>query len=465
MKRNIRIPTFLGLAVVFLGIVGGVFLLRSRTGFFSKAESEITPKQVRITNIAENSFSVSWVTDKKTQGHLLYGESKDFLTIANDDRDQLSGEKGSFYTHHVTVRGLKPNTDYFFKIVSDGENFDNNGSFYQVKTGPSLSNPPPNDIVYGTVLKPDGTPAGGVIVYLSLANASPLSTLTRSSGTWAIPLNLSRTSDLSSWLSYDKEASVLEIFIQGGIEGVANGMTTTKNDSPVPPITLGKDFDFRQSLPSPALTPTPSPLVSDTTSGFEIEESASPSYELKIINPEENDKVSTSTPEIFGVGPPGEKLTITVESPETFTGEVIVNEDGSWRWTPPGDLSPGEHKVTITLADGRKISRSFTVLAADEVDLPSFTSSPSASLSPTPSLVASPTATLTPTPTPTPTLTSTPTPTLISTPSATPTIAFRSALPSTESGVPVSGTLTPTILLVIIGMGLIIFGFLGISLL
>lgn len=458
MKKEVKIPTILGLIVVILGMVGGIFFIRNGLNLFSQAEEEITPKQIRITNITENAFSVSWITDKKTEGYILYGENKDVLIIANDDRDQLSGGKGNFSTHHVTARGLRPNTVYFFKIASGGKNFDNNGNFYQVKTGSPLSNPPPNDIVYGTILKSDGSPAEGVIVYLSLANASPLSALTRSSGTWAIPLNLSRTNDLSSWLNYDKEASVLEIFVQGGIEGTANGTTTTKNDSPVPPITLGKNFDFREALPSPVPT-----NPSGDFSRFEIEETASPSYELKIINPGENDKISTSTPEIFGVGPPGEKLNIIIESPETFSGEVLINQDGSWRWTPPGNLSPGEHKITVTLSDGRTITRYFTVLAAGDTELPSFTSSPSASLSPTPTFTPTPTPTPTPFLTPTPTITPTPTPILSLTPSVTSTPVSRTSLPSTESGIPVSGVLTPTFLFLIIGIGLIIFGVLGIS--
>lgn len=83
-----------------------------------------------------------------------------------------------------------------------------------------------------------------MIVYLSLVNAGQLSALTRSSGAWAIPLNLARKEDLSSWAQYDKEASLIEIFVQGGNKGVATAITTTRNDSPVPSITLGKILIF-----------------------------------------------------------------------------------------------------------------------------------------------------------------------------------------------------------------------------
>jgi uncharacterized protein YxeA len=444
MKKEKRIPTIVAFLILILGIVGGVFLIRNASSWFIGANPEITPKEVKITNITENSFTVSWVTDSQTLGFVKYGTDKEIPFTAQDDRDQLSGNQGNFFTHHVTLKGLTPSTNYFFKINSGGKLFDNNGQLYEVKTAPSLQGSVrESDVAYGTILKQDGSPAEGVIVYLTLANASPLSTLTRSSGNWMIPLNLARSIDLSSWAAYDKEASVEEIFVQGGPAGTATAISVTKNDNPLPPITLGGNFDFRQAPPSPE--PTSSFSSSTSTSGFSLGNFPTPTPVLKIINPSQGEEVSTPKPEIFGTGPGGETLTIIVESPETIQGKVVISQDGSWRWTPQTNLSPGPHTVTVRLPNGQQVSHSFVVLAAGDENTPSFTASPSATLAPTPTL----------TPTPVPTRTPTPTPTL------TPTPVIRSSLPSTEGGIPQSGELTPTFLFFTMGLSLIFLGILG----
>ena len=432
MKEK-RIPTIIALLILILGIMSGVFLIKNTPKLFAGAKPEIVPREVKITNVTEDGFTISWITDSQTTGFIQYGtNNKDFPFTAEDDRDQLSGNQGSFFTHHVTVKGLTPSTNYFFRISSGGKLFDNNGQLYQVSTGPTIQGSSrESDVAYGTIFKQDGSPAEGVIVYLTLANASPLSTITRSSGNWVIPLNLARSTDLSSWVIYDKEDSVEEIFVQGGPAGTATAISVAKNDSPLPPITLGGNFDFLQVLPSP--TPTLSPTSS--ISGFSLGKFATPTPVLKIINPSQREEVNTFTPEIFGTGPGGERLTIVVESPQKIQGEVVVSPDGSWRWTPPKSLSPGEHTVTVSLPNGQRVSHSFVVLAAGEETTPSFTSSPSATLAPTPTITATPT--LTPTP------------------------AMRSSLPSTEGGVPRSGNLTPTFLFFTMGLGLIFLGILS----
>jgi len=432
MKKEKRLPTIIGLLLLIFGAAGGVFLVRNGSVWLTRANTQIVPQEVKITNISDSGFSVSWATAAKTSGNVQYWSGENTTFIAKDDRDQLSGGEGEFFTHHVTIRGLKPATDYFFKINSAGKTFDNNGQPYGVKTAPALSSSGfPSDIAYGTVVKKEGTPAEGVIVYLTLANASPLSALTRPSGTWAIPLNLARSADLSSWATYDKEASIEEFFFQAGPEGIATAITTTKNDSPLPQVVLGENFDFRQQSTSP----TPTPIEQTSSPRFSVENISTPSYSLRIINPGEGENISTSTPQIFGEGPAGENLTIIVESPETFRGSVIIGEDGKWQWVPPSSLTPGVHTVTVSLPSGQTVRRSFTVLAAGELQ-PAFTASPSATILPT----------------------ATPTPTFIPSPPASPTAIPRTYLPSTGSGIPRSGLLTPTFLLSIMGISLIILG-------
>lgn len=444
MKKIRRIPTILGLLLILVGTSMGVIAIRQGSSWFLRAQPETIPKQVKITNITDTSFAVSWVTDGQATGFVKYGSDNDLSFTASDDRDQTSGTTGKYFTHHITVKNLKPITSYSLKLGSGGKLFDNNGQPYRLTTASAIqAPPPPSDVAYGTVIKADGSPASGAIIYLSLANTTPQSTLAKASGSWVIPLNIARSADLTNYTSYDKDASVEEIFVQAGTEGTATAVATTRYDSPLPSITLGQSYDFRKpaaEVASEEATPS---------SKFTIEELATPSAtveELTITNPTEKEAVNTTKPAILGTAPAGETLTITIESPTPQSGTVVVDTSGDWEWNPPQDLEPGEHTITVSYTDEegiiRSISRIFTVLAAGTEGLPAFEATPSATATPTPS----------PSPSPTPSPTATPITTPTATPTATPSV------PSTEAAVPEPGYLTPTFLLLIMGIGLILLG-------
>ena len=73
--RQQRIPTILGLLLLIAGIIGGVYLVQKGGIWFLKAEPEAVPQQIKMTNIAENSFTVSWITGKEVLGFVKYGMS------------------------------------------------------------------------------------------------------------------------------------------------------------------------------------------------------------------------------------------------------------------------------------------------------------------------------------------------------------------------------------------------------
>jgi hypothetical protein len=446
-----RIPTIIGIVILILGIIGGVVLVQKGGVWFLKAEPEAVPQEIRVTNIADTSFTVSWITKEEVLGFVKYGPNLSLGNTVGDERDMFSDERYPYFVHHVKVENLAPKTKYYFKIGSGTRLYDNNGQLYEITTAPHLGTPPAADTVYGTILKTDGSAAEGVIVYLSLANSTPLSALTRSGGNWAIPLGVARTANLTAYVTYDLDASVEEVFVQGGNMGAATAIVTTRNDSPVPSITLGRSYDFREvaSGDQTAVTPPPS---GDRFSTGNLTPPPDGEKVLKIINPEEDEEVATQRPEVLGEGPVGRKLQISIESPEVLTDEITIGEDGNWAWTPPSDLSPGEHILSVVLEDGTKLVRSFVVLAAGEDNTPAFTATPSGEITGTPT----PSPTTSPTPSVTPSVTLTPTPTSTSTP--TPTAAARESMPATEEGVPEPGFLTPTALFVVLGSVLILSG-------
>ena len=424
---KIHFPTALGLLILLVAIGVGVMLVRNRTGVDTEAEGSLTPRQVRITNVADTSFSVSWITDQVASGQIRYGTEANSLTkTAADERDQLSGDTGSYEVHQVTLKNLTATTAYYFKLESGGKQFDNNGKPFEVATGPTLGDPPAADPIYGTVLTSSGTAAEGVLVYINVANAGPLSALAKANGNWALNLSTARTADLGSYLAYDTQATIVNLLAQGGKLGTATAVTTAANDSPVPDITLGQSYDFRADA-AKTQDQTAEPLT-----GFELSPiatgsaAATASGEVTLENPSFDGEVLNATqPAFIGTGPPGTVLTLLVESENTYTGSATVDASGEWEFSPPAGLTPGGHTVTISYIDDngdeRTLTRNFVIAAAGDSDEPAITATPSGQ-------------------------------------TASPSPAARTGLPATDSGVPEPGTGEITLLMLIMGLGLLAGG-------
>lgn len=415
-KRELTIPTILGILVTIGGLVAGVFLLNAPLRSLVGASPEETPTEVKVTNTADTSFVASWTTAKSTSGYIQYGEGEKPELVVSDDRDQEKGEIGGYFTHLVTVRGLKAATSYGFRIGSGKGLYDQQGQLYKVTTGVTLRNPPQADVAYGQVVTSSGDPVDGALVYLAMPGTVTQAAVTKPSGSWVIPISTARTVDLTSFAAYDASAGQVRILVQAGALGTANVTTTTGNTKPVPEITLGQTVNLA------AQQPTPTPSTESKLSGLLATETGET---LEILTPKSGERVNSSQPEIMGKAPAGAEVTIVIHSTTQITQTVTADENGDWSYSVPAGLEPGTHTITITaLVNGVKktVQKSFVVEAAGTSNAPAR--------------VATPSATIKPTPRPAP----------------------RVAYPSTESGTPESGNLTPTLLLLILGSGLVLTG-------
>lgn len=414
MKKKAKIPTIVGIIILILSLAVGVILVQNRVIFRLGAEGENSPKDVRISNVTSNSFSISWITDTKISGFVKYGN-----TVGNMTNTKVEESIDTSYTHMVNVSELTPQTDYFFKINSGENDFDNNGIAWQGQTAVSQEPGQPT-LISGSILLATGAAAKNAIVYITV-NSKLFSALTSQNGSWIIslPSNLVSTN------------SLLEISALLGQGNISTAQIYAKSASPVPAMIMGQTHDFKNLPPSESADiPKASlgvPDVSTPSSGFDIPENTStPSASTVTLESISNNEIVTSVkPEFFGEGPKGTKIQITVES-EVITDSVTIPSSGEWSWEIPQNLPEGPHTITITWKDSggilRTLTRSFVVQASEG---PAFVSTPSAS----PKVTATPKSTTTPKPTQTAT--------------ATP-------FPQPESG-----SLTPTILLSIMGIGFI----------
>lgn len=450
-----KIPSILGVFVLVLGLATGVILIGQQQVFRLGASVDATPADLRISNVTDTSFTASWTTAKDVVGHVSWGQTASLGQLARPDNTSPAR------IHSVTVKNLTPGSNYFFVVNSGGTEFDNNGVPWSVQTGPSLGTATSTTLASGRVVDSDGSPASNVLVYINGGTFAQLSTTTSLNGTWTIPLSTARTKTLTAYANPASD-SVLEIFIQGR-DNVSTAQALVSHANPIPDTALGHTYDFRDNaVGGNTGLPEADVNLPEDNDEAELEELGPGGLDLSGSN-EEDDVVEvtlesinepgeiifTTSPEFFGEGPPNEEITITVES-DPITDELRVSPTGTWRWSPPNDLEEGEHKITLKWTDAqgflRTLTRTFVVQAAEGE--PSFESTPSGATStpaPTPSPTPSPTPTKSPTPSPTPTVSPTITPT-------------RASIPSTESGLPEAGSLTPTLLLGTIGLVLFFSG-------
>lgn len=398
MKER-KIPTIIGLILV--GLIITIF----RFGFdrigplFTKASTTHAPNNVTISNISDTSYTVSWLTQEPTSGSIRLDGTlpNSFFFDERFSGTNTSPEVAStpYTTHVVTVRGLKPETAYKFSIVSNGASYIHNGKPYEVRTAPTITGVGTGiEPAYGQLSASSGSPLEGAIVYVTLEGGQTLSTLTKSSGTWVIPLNLSRSSDLTQYTTFAERIN--ESIVIRSSEGESTALTDTLNDNPVPAMTIGKTYDFRkiqaENKQKQPLALAPSPAVLGTSTQT-IQQN------VAIVRPANGSAIPSNLPIIQGTGVPGNQVLITIGMTQPISDTVVVGSDGIWRFTPIRPLSEGKQSVTITSADTKNktvaITHTFEILKSGTQVLGDAT--PSATLTPQPTIIVddpTPTATL-----------------------------------------------------------------------
>src|SRR5258706_1477468 len=442
MKKENKIPTILGIIILLAGTFLGVFDVNMTQVFKIGASPQTAPKDIRLSNINDSSATISWVTDGETTDFLNWGTTQNNVSQIEKEDNQNS----KFFVHSITLTGLTANTNYYYKINSNGTSYDSGGIPWQFTTGSTLDLNKSSMPVSGSVISPSGQPAKRALVYLNLSGYLA-STITSDTGNFVLQLANIRSNDLKSYVQIDPKNSLLEISVQSGQDGVSSAKIFPQSANPIPAMVLGQVYDLRNLPPnldgqSPGVN-LQLPESATPESKFNTENSTGSGKPTSVIleNITEGETVTSTQPQFFGKGPAGENLTITVHSETPITDTVQVPNNGSWSWTPPAGLSAGAHTITISWIDVSGITRSLTrdfIVQAGEA--PAFTASQSgATATPKALQSASPEAS----PTATPKATITPKPT-----------ASASAQP-----VPVTRELTPTLVLSIMGIAIMIFSF------
>lgn len=208
--------------ILLLCLLGSLIFLQSASQATAAPNADPVINKVYITDVRDGSFVVSWTTDIPSDGKVTWGTSTPPGNLVTDSI-------ASTTTHYVTISGLTQNTDIYFEVGSGATVDNNSGSYYYVKTGPTLTPPGGSKTVWGTMYQPDGTtPVPDAIVYLQLQDGDGLGSLapsqwvsarTSSGGVWSYNLVNVRTGDLSAYYTFTDGVDKLRIVGQGGIAG------------------------------------------------------------------------------------------------------------------------------------------------------------------------------------------------------------------------------------------------------
>jgi len=411
MKEK-KIPTILGLVILLAGIIGGSFLSRRTAIFRSRADTDCSPVNPQITNITHQAFDLSFTTAAICSSS---------LTVAG----HLHPGPENSQTHYFQINGLEADTDYSLVVTSGGRDYQ--GGSYQVKTAATPSTAVPNsNLAWGKILNPDGSPASSGIVYVIIPGAVPLSAKITVNGNWNIPLATSFNSAKNNW--FTPPDNIQEDIVVISADGTATQVLgNTSRNNPVPDITIGQNLSLAQ------------PTSADYGTGIITSVPTVPaSTSFSLISPQANEVINNSLPEIFGTGAPGGQITLEI-NPSSTSRQIIVDTNGSWRFSPTQPLSVGSYTLSLTYkantsSTSESLTRQFSI--STQSSGLAYTASASATRIPSPTIT---TAT-----TPIPTSTSIPT--------------IRSQKPSTSSAVPVTGNGFPTIFLLLLSTAFIILG-------
>lgn len=440
-----KIPTILALLLL---VSIGIWIWIWQRNSVGVTSNEIVPQSVKITNIADNKFSVSWTTQAPTVGYVEYGSVGEKLDKQKgDDR----GESYTGLTHHITVTDLQPATNYAFRILSGerSQRFDNNGSVYTAQTGVTISSVPAARSLYGSV----SGASEDTIVYIALPDAQPASITLNSSGNYSVPLSTIRSGDLTQFVSYDPAATIVALTLDNGVAKSEVNVSTT-NITPVPTIAMGQNADYRaapgqeepvvsqiaqiepQAMTDPIATSEPSTsMTAQPVEIFNVEPLSNPEINVvttgsyTLTNPAvEGEVLSTTKPEFRGTGAANAEIQLSVTGQKTVSDKLRIGASGAWTWTPAIALPLGKQKITISYKDkegkAQTIVRNFSVTAASATSEPAFVSTPSANTNNSGTTSASP----------------------------------RGNMPATDSGIPTTGVMTPMLLTLAFGFAIMVLG-------
>lgn len=244
LLNKFKIPTILGISIIFLGLASGVYLTLKDQIFLSQAAPELNPQNVTFSNITDGSAVVSWETQSEVSSFITFGKESPSEQTVLDDRD-TSPQAHSI--HYVTIKNLLPKTKYQLKIISGK----NTSEVFEFETSENLTNQAQFTPIIGSVSDGD-MPLDEGLVYLSLKEAVIQSALIKQGGNFLIPISQIAQEKLLNTFPLTENIDA-KLIVRSSKGQAAAQFRLKPNLPPLPPIILGQNMD----LTIPEETPQP----------------------------------------------------------------------------------------------------------------------------------------------------------------------------------------------------------------
>ncbi len=232
-EKQIRVVTIiLGIVTaVLIGIIG----FRLMSDSLVRAE-DISPQNVAITEITQNSVRVKWSTQRETQSVIEYGTTPTSLTF-------FAPEAVKTKTHSVELNLLSGATTYYFQIRTADKKFDNGGvpwTFTTLSSDQQASITPGTEETVSTDLQPTSD-TNAVTIFPSATTAVNVSKDT------ACVLAEYKVQFNTANKKYDQDDNGTVNFRDWSLCNAKNGLLAPSS-TPTPTVSI-----------TPTVTPTPTP--------------------------------------------------------------------------------------------------------------------------------------------------------------------------------------------------------------
>lgn len=139
-------------------VVASFFLLLSVITYIFLSDNAGEIYDLRVTNVEANAATITWRTRSKFPSAVVVSNTNSFVPYLNDVRtfrdDRNPDDKSAYYTHHVTISDLDPETKYHFKVRGQLRLIPNEtDEFTTTELAEAVTTPKP---IYGSLVAPEG---------------------------------------------------------------------------------------------------------------------------------------------------------------------------------------------------------------------------------------------------------------------------------------------------------------------
>lgn len=244
-----RIPTILGLGLLFAAVVLGTAIFVYHQRISKEIMEKYSPFDIEIVNLTDSQATIVWQTETPVVSEIILG-NQILSQKGFDDR----GSSGLRLTHSVTMKNLTPQTRYQFKIKADKFTYPKTPQSFT--TGDKLDKQAQTPIkpVVGTVVNSSLDPIDEALVFFQSEKFATISTYTSTAGSFILPLGNLRTKDLkNSYNPTGQEEATIKI-IRGHAQSNIELVVPAVNPH-LPPVTIGENRDFKKLVATPSATP------------------------------------------------------------------------------------------------------------------------------------------------------------------------------------------------------------------